>query len=60
MAVEILVLVVVVAFLALLGVGRRQIAQGTNAQVANGATVLVLATVVGVLALGIVLSLDVW
>ncbi len=52
-------LVVVVAFLALLGVGRRQIAHGTNAQVAS-ATVLVLATVVGVLALGIVLSLDVW
>lgn len=60
MAVELLALVVVVAFFALLALGRQQIARGANAQTANGATVLVLATVVGVLALGLVASLDIW
>ena len=60
MAVELLAVVALVIFLALLGLGRSQLAKGANAQVANGAVVLVLAVAVGVLALGSVLSLDVW
>ncbi len=49
-----------VAFLVLLVVGRGQIAKGANAQVANGAVLLTFAVVLGTLALGTVLSLDVW
>jgi len=60
MAVELLAVLVLVAAVVLLGVGRSQIAKGANAQVANGAVVLALGIVVGVLALGIVVSLDVW
>ncbi|QIK76675.1 hypothetical protein [Nocardioides piscis] len=51
---------VVVVFVALLVGGRGQIAKGSNAQVANGAVLLVLATVVGLLAVGVLLSLDGW
>ena len=55
------VTVVVVVVLALLLVaGRRQIAKGSNAQVANGAVLLTLAAVVGPWALAMLLSLDVW
>lgn len=53
-------LLVVVAFVVLLLIGRRQIAKGSNAQVANGTVVLTLAAIVGLLALGVLLSLDVW
>ena len=60
MDIALLALIVVLAFVALLGEGRRRIAKGSNAQVANGAVLLVLATVVGLLALGMVVSLDVW
>ncbi len=52
-------LLVVAAFVVLLGIGRAQIAKGSNAQVANGAVLLTLAAVVGVLALGVLGSLDV-
>lgn len=51
---------VVVVFVALLVGGRGQIAKGSNAQVANGAVLLALATVVGLLAVGVLLSLDGW
>jgi len=60
MAVELLAVLVLVAAVVLLGVGRSQIAKGANVQVANGAVGLALGIVVGVLALGIVVSLDVW
>lgn len=60
MSVTVLALLVVVAFVALLGIGRGQIAKGSNAQVANGAVLLTLAAIVGALALGVALSLDVW
>jgi hypothetical protein len=58
MSVELLAMVLVVAFAVLLGIGRGQIAKGSNAQVANGAVLLTLAAIVGVLALGVVLSPD--
>lgn len=57
---SLLALIALVAFVVLLVLGRRRIAQGANAQVANGAVLLILATIVGVLALGVVASLDVW
>lgn len=60
MDIALLALLVVIAFVALLGVGRSQIAKASNPQVANGAVLLVLATIVGLLVLGLVASLDVW
>lgn len=60
MAEVLVVPLVVVAFIVLLLLGRSLIAKGLNTSVANGSVVLVLATVVGVLALGMVLSLDGW
>jgi len=53
-------LIVVVAFIVLLGIGRGQIAKGSNAEVANGAVLLTLAAIVGLLALGVLLSLNGW
>jgi hypothetical protein len=50
----------VIAFLGLLLVGRAQVAKGANTATANGATLLALAVVVGVLDLALVVSLDVW
>jgi formate hydrogenlyase subunit 4 len=60
--VDILLLVplIVVVFLLLLLTGRAQVAKGSNLATANGATLLTLAAVVGVLALALVVSLDVW
>ena len=52
--------VVAVLFVVLLVSGRGQIAKGSNARVANGAVLLTLAAIVGLLALGLLLSLDVW
>lgn len=52
--------VIVVVFLLLLLTGRAQVAKGSNSATANGATLLTLAAVVGVLALGLVVSLNVW
>lgn len=60
MSVELLALLLVIIFVALLVLGRAQIARGANPQVANGAVVLVVATVVGVLALSSIASLDIW
>ena len=60
MSIALVALLAVVAFVALLMVGRGQIAKGSNAQVANGAMLLTLAAIVGLLALGVVVSLDVW
>lgn len=60
MSVELLAVVAVVVFVALLLAGRSQLAKGAGTEVANGATLLVLATVIGILALAIVTSLDVW
>lgn len=51
---------VVVVFLTLLLTGRAQVAKGSNSATANGATLLTLAAIVGVLAIGLVVSLDVW
>jgi len=55
-----LVLLVVIAFLVLLLMGRAQIAKGANAHTANGAALLTVAAVVGVVAAGLLASLDVW
>lgn len=60
MDLTLLALVVVAAFVTLLFVGRRQIAAGANPQLANGAVLLVLGAILGFLALGIAVSLDVW
>ena len=60
MDIGLLLPLVIVAFLALLLVGHSQLAKGVNDQAANGALLLVLATLAGVLALGMVLSLDFW
>lgn len=60
MNIALVALVVVGVFVALLVAGRGQIAKGSNAQVANGAVLLTLAAIVGLLALGVLLSLDVW
>lgn len=49
-----------VLFLGVLLVGRSQLAKGTNSATANGATLMVLATVLGVLSLAAAVSLDVW
>jgi len=51
---------VILLFLALLLAGRAQVARGTNPATANGATLLTVAVVVGVLGLAMVVSLDVW
>lgn len=60
MSIALLAVLVVVAFVVLLGIGRAQIAKGSNAQVANGAVLLALSVLAGLLALGAVVSLDVW
>ena len=51
---------VLVAFAVLLLLGRGQIVKGANAQVANGAVLLTLAAIVGLIALEVLSSLDVW
>ena len=53
-------LIVVAAFVIFLVTGRTQIAKGSNAHVANGAMLLTLAAIIGTLAMGVLLSLDVW
>ena len=58
MNIALVALLAVVVFVVLLLVGRGQIAKGTNAQVANGAVLLTLAAIAGLLALGALLSLD--
>lgn len=60
MDIALVALIVFVVFFVLLGIGRGQIAKGSNAQVANGAVLLTLAAIVGLLAVGILVSLDVW
>jgi hypothetical protein len=60
MDIILVVLIVVVAFVALLATGRGQVAKGSKAQVANGAVLLTFAAILGLLTLGMVLSLDVW
>lgn len=60
MDILLLVPLILLVFLALLLAGRAQVAKGSNSATANGATLLTLAAVVGVLALGLVVSLDVW
>lgn len=50
----------VIVLLGLLLAGRSQVAKGTNTATANGATLLTLAVMVGVLCLALVVSLDVW
>lgn len=60
MSVELVTALLVVVFVVLLVAGRGQIAKGANVQVANGAVMLVVAAVLGVLALGAIASLDVW
>jgi len=57
---SILLVLAAVVFMALLLTGRRALAAGANQQVANGATLLVLATVVGVVTLAAIASLDAW
>ena len=51
MSLSLLTAIVAVAFVSLLVVGRRDIAKGAGADVANGATLLALSTVVGVVLL---------
>lgn len=60
MDITLLALIALVAFVALLVVGRGQIANGSNSQMANGAVLLTLAAIFGVLAMGVLSSLDVW
>ncbi|MFC5730384.1 MULTISPECIES: hypothetical protein [Nocardioides] len=60
MNLALLAVIVLLAFLVLLWFGRGLIARGSNGQVANGAVLLTLAAIIGALALGMVLSLDVW
>ena len=60
MDIALLALLVVVAFVVLLGVGKAQIAKGPNTQVANGALLLTLSALAGFVALVVVLSLAVW
>ena len=60
MSVDLLAVLVTLAFVALLGLGRSLVARGSNQQLANGATVLVLATITGIFATGLIASLDVW
>lgn len=60
MDIVLLVPLIAIVFLLLLLSGRAQVAKGSNSATANGATLLTLAAVVGVLALGLLVSLDVW
>jgi hypothetical protein len=60
MAVSLVALIAVVLFLVVLAAGRAQISKGANAHVANGAVLLALGVVLGVFALGVVVSLDTW
>lgn len=56
---SILTALVVIVFMTLLLAGRRTLAAGTNRQVANGATLFVLATIAGLMAVAIMTS-DTW
>ncbi len=56
MEIRVLGLLMGIAFVALLVVGRAQIARGVNAQAANGAVAMVLAVVLGIFFLGALLS----
>lgn len=60
MSIELLTLVIGLVFVALLLAGRSQVAKGANAAVANGAVVLVLAAIVGIWALGLLVSWEGW
>jgi hypothetical protein len=60
MSIELLTAAIGLVFVALLLVGRGQIAKGTNPSVANGAVVLVLAAIVGIWALGLLVSWEGW
>ena len=60
MSVELVAVLLLVVFVVLLVVGRGQLVRGANAQVANGAVLLVLAAILGVFALGAIASLDFW
>lgn len=60
MGIGLLAVLVAFFFLVLLVLGRAQIAKGSNTQVANGSVVLVIAAVLGALALGVIASLDGW
>ena len=60
MSIALVGLFVVVVFLALLFLGRAQIAKGSNPQVANGAVLLTLAAIAGLLAVGALASLGGW
>jgi len=60
MDIALVAVLVLVAFVVLLLTGRAQIAKGANAQVANGAVLLTLAAIIGLLALDVLSSLDVW
>jgi hypothetical protein len=53
---QLLTAIVAVAFVGLLVMGRRDIARGAGAEVASGATLLVLSTLVGVLLLSMLSS----
>lgn len=60
MDVRLLTLAVGVLFAILLAVGRRRIARGANSTVANGAVILVLATIAGIWSLGLLVSWEGW
>lgn len=60
MSIELLTLVIGLVFVALLLAGRSQVAKGANAAVANGAVMLVLAAIVGIWALGLLVSWEGW
>ena len=60
MDIALVAVIVFVGFVLLLGFGRGQIAKGANAHVANGAVMLTLAAIVGLLAMGVLSSLDFW
>ena len=60
MGIELAALLTLIVFVVLLLNGRGQVARGSNAQLANGAVLLTLAMIVGLLALGMVSSLDFW
>lgn len=56
MNIILLMLLLGAGFVALLLVGRSQIARGINAEVANGAMAMVLAVILGIFFMGAVLS----
>lgn len=60
MSTELLTVVIGLVFVSLLMAGRSQIAKGANASVANGATLLVVAAIVGIWALGLLVSWEGW